>query len=180
MFIPCGGKKSARNEVLERLEIYPGAKILETGIGTGDNLPFLKERLDCSFFYGVDIQQKMLRMCKKNLKKWDLKAELIWADAEHLPFKDHTFDVVFHLGAINLFNNKKRAIEEMIRVALPGSKIVIADETQKAAKYFQLFIGKQDRIVPPVDLIPKTMLDIQLDIIWKKYGYLIEFRTPIT
>jgi ubiquinone/menaquinone biosynthesis C-methylase UbiE len=97
-----------------------------------------------------------------------------------LPFKDHTFDVVFHLGAINLFNNKKRAIEEMIRVALPGSKIVIADETQKAAKYFQLFIGKQDRIVPPVDLIPKTMLDIQLDIIWKKYGYLIEFRTPIT
>lgn len=178
MFIPCGGVKSARREVLDRLEIPSGADILETGIGPGDNLPFLREYLDGSFFCGVDIQLRMLRSCLRNLKKWDLQAELFWADAECLPFKDETFDVVFHLGAINLFSDKKQAIDEMIRVARPGTKIIIADETEKARKFFQLFVGKQEEIAPPVNLVPGTMLDVRLDIIWRGYGYLIEFRTP--
>jgi hypothetical protein len=42
----------------------------------------------------------------------------------------------------------------------------------------QLWIGKREELVPPVDLVPKTMLNIQLDTIWNGYGYCIEFRTP--
>ncbi|MFQ6052422.1 MAG: methyltransferase domain-containing protein [Candidatus Hydrothermarchaeota archaeon] len=177
-FIACGGAKRARHEVLDRLEISSGAKILETGIGTGDNLPFLREYLNGGSFYGVDINQKMLRLCVRNLKKWGLQADLFWADAERLPYKDETFDVVFHLGAINLFFNKKQAIEEMIRVARPGTKIVIADESEKGNRFFKLFVGKQEKVIPPVDLVPGTMLNVRLDTIWKGYGYLIEFRTP--
>ncbi len=178
MFIPCGGVKKARREVLERLEIPASAKILETGIGTGDNLPFLIKHPDHSSFFGIDNQQRMLKSCKRNLKKWKFQADLFWSNAEELPFKDQSFDVVFHLGAINLFCNKKQAINEMIRVARPGTKIVIADETEKASKYFSLFVGKHEKIVPPVDLIPDTMQDIRLDIIWHGFGYLIEFRVP--
>jgi len=178
MFIPCGGAKKARREVLDRLEIPSGAKILETGIGAGDNLPFLVKHSDHISFFGIDNQQRMLRSCKRNIKKRNLQADLFWANAEKLPFKNHSFDVVFHLGSINLFSNKKQAIDEMIRVARPGTKIIIADETQKASKYFNLFMGKQEKIVPPVDLIPDTMQDIRLDIIWRGFGYLIEFRVP--
>jgi len=36
---------------------------------------------------------------------------------------------VFHVGGINFFSDKARAIREMLRVAKPGSKIIIADET---------------------------------------------------
>lgn len=178
MFLPCGGVNNARNEVLSQLEINPKSKILETGIGTGDNILFLKEQLDGGTYYGLDNQLRMLHKCAGNCHKWNLQAELCRADAEHLPFKDSAFDVVFHLGAINLFDDKKQAIDEMIRVAKPGTRIVIADETEKASKLFAIFQGKTDPVIPPIDLIPETMLEKKLEIIWKGYGYLITFRKP--
>jgi len=46
-----------------------------------------------------------------------------------LLFVDGIFDVVFRVGGINFFNDKARAIAEMIRVARPGTKIVIVDES---------------------------------------------------
>lgn len=174
----CGGAAASRREVINRLEIPVGGLVLETGIGTGDNLPYLRSLNGACAYYGIDNQHKMLKQCFHNLRHWKMKAELFLADAERLPFKDHMFDVVFHLGAINIFPDKKKAITEMIRVAKPGTKIVIADETQKAGKLFDLFIGKQPEIIPPIDLVPDSMQDIRMDTIWKGYGYLIEFRTP--
>jgi len=184
MFAVCGGEENARRECLDRLEIRQDAKILEIGIGTGDNLPYLMKRLGGGEIYGLDISQNMLRYCARNLKKWNLQAELFLGEAEHLPFKDGTFDIVYHLGAINFFTDQKRAIEEMIRVAQPGTKIVIADESEKALKaldklLLQLWIGKREEVVPPIDFVPETMLDIRLETIWKGYGYCIEFRTPL-
>jgi len=183
MFAVCGGEERARHECMSRLELKEGAKILEVGIGTGDNLPYLGEHASGFEVYGVDISPRMLQRCAGNLKKWGLRAELFLAEAEHLPFKDETFDVVFHLGAINFFTDKKRAIEEMIRVARPGSKVVIADESEKALKVLdkfllQVWIGRREKVVPPIDLVPPTMLESRLDTIWRGYGYCIEFRTP--
>jgi ubiquinone/menaquinone biosynthesis C-methylase UbiE len=168
---------------MDRLELKEGAKILEVGIGTGDNLPYLHEHLRDFETYGVDISGSMLRRCAGNLKKWKIETDLFLAQAERLPFKAETFDVVFHLGAINFFSDKKGAIEEMIRVARPQSKIVLADESEKALKVLdkfllQLWIGRRETVVPPVDLVPQTMLDVRLDAIWRGYGYCIEFRTP--
>ena len=178
MFIPCGGTDSARHEVIDQLEIPEKAFVLETGIGTGDNLPYIYEPNPACTFFGIDNQQIMLDKCARNLQQLKIRAELFLANAEHLPFRDHVFDVVFHLGAINIFRDKKKAILEMIRVAKAGTKIVIADESEKAGKLFEIFTGKQPEIVPPVDLIPETMRDIRLETIWKGYGYLVEFRTP--
>lgn len=179
MFLLCGGAVNARKEVLNKLEIKPKSKILETGIGTGDNIPFLKDQIDGGTFYGLDNQLRMLNKCISNCTKWNLSAELYRADAEQLPFKDNTFDVVFHLGAFNLFQNKQQALNEMIRVAKPGTKIVIADESEKASKLFAIFQGKVDPVVPPIDLIPALMQEIKSEIIWKGYGYLVSFRKPV-
>jgi ubiquinone/menaquinone biosynthesis C-methylase UbiE len=184
MFAVCGGEETARRECLDRIDHCPNANVLEIGIGTGDNLPYLRKRLGNGEVFGVDISRSMLQYCARNLAKWDMEAELFLGEAEHLPFKDGTFDVVYHLGAINFFTDQKRAIEEMIRVAKPGTKIVIADESEKALKaldkfLLQLWIGKRQEVVPPIDLVPKTMLDVRLDTIWKGYGYCIEFRTPL-
>jgi ubiquinone/menaquinone biosynthesis C-methylase UbiE len=119
----------------------------------------------------------MMVNCTRNLSLWGIRAGIVRADAVQVPFRDNTFDVVFHLGAINLFSDKKRAIEEMIRVAKPGTHIVIADETEKAGKLFNLFTGPAEKIIPPVDLVPETMQNISLETIWRGYGYVIEFDT---
>lgn len=178
MFLPCGGEYRARREVLEHLELEPHSTILETGIGTGDNIKFMENILDGSLYYGLDNQLVMLHKCAKNSKKWRRQALLYRANAEELPFKDNSFDVVFHLGAINLFEDQKKAIDEMIRVARCGTRIVIADETEKAAKLFAIFTGGHKPVVPPIHLIPQDMSEISLIDIWNGYGYLISFRKP--
>lgn len=178
MFIPCGGEYKARHEVLDRLEITSGAMVLETGIGCGDNLPILKPLFGDGIYFGLDNQKRSLEACASNLKKWKIEAELQLADAEDLPYKDSLFDVVFHLGAFNLFRKKKQAIDEMIRVAKPGAKILIADETEKASKLYSIFLGKQETVIPPIDLVPDAMTEKKLEFIWNSYGYVLTFRKP--
>ena len=178
LFIPCGGENKARHEVLDKLELSPGGTILETGIGTGDNLPFLQPFFGSGIYVGLDNQQRMLNACRKKLKRLEMDAELHLANAEQLPYKDEVFDVVFHLGAFNLFSNKKQALEEMIRVAKPGTRIVIADETEKACQLFSILLGKQEPVILPDYLVPDSMLEKKLEIIWNGYGYLLSFRKP--
>lgn len=183
MFILCGGEEKARSECLDRLEIRPGSRVLETGIGTASNIPYLAGKIGEGHIFGIDISPSMLRLCKRKLKKLGYTSEIFQARAERLPFKDRSFDSVFHIGAINIFENKKQAIDEMIRVARPGTKIVIADESDKTSKLwdkllFPRLFGQQKKVVPPIDLVPRNMTEIRLDSIWKGFGYCIEFRTP--
>jgi ubiquinone/menaquinone biosynthesis C-methylase UbiE/uncharacterized protein YbaR (Trm112 family) len=178
MFIPCGGESKARHEVLDRLEISLGSTILETGIGCGDNLPLLKPRFGSGIYFGLDNQKRMLQTCSANIKRWNISAELHLADAEQLPYKDNMFDVVFHLGAFNLFRKKKQALDEMVRVAKPGALILIADETDKASKLYSILLGKQEPVILPLHLVPDEMLEKRLDIIWNTYGYVLTFRKP--
>lgn len=177
MFLFCGGARNARNEVMGRLHLKDGAYVLETGMGYGENFLWLNRHAKDLRLYGVDIQKEMMENCTENLRKWKIRADIVRADAHSLPFTDRSFDVVFHLGAINLFSDRKKAIEEMIRVGKPGTHIVIADETEKAGRLFNIFTGPAEKIVPPIKLIPSGMKNIKLKTIWKGYGYLIEFDT---
>ena len=70
----------------------------------------------------------MLKRCKKEWQK-QTNLTLVQCPAEELPFADNTFDIVFHNGGINFFNDKALAISEMLRVAKIGSELLIADET---------------------------------------------------
>ena len=114
MFLFCGGVKNAKREVLERLEIKDHQRVLETGVGAAENFYLLSRKAGNLKFYGNDIQKQMLMHAVRNLSKWQIPANLYRADAQCLPFKDASFDVVFHLGSINLFPDKKQAIDEML------------------------------------------------------------------
>lgn len=175
MFLLCGGPKSARDEVMGRLRVKPGDDVLETGLGYGENFLWLASRTEGLHLYGLDIQKEMMSHCVSNLHRWKIPAELARADAQKLPYRDNAFDVVFHLGAINLFEDKGLAIREMIRVAKSGTHIVIADETEKAGRLFNIFTGSAEKVVPPVELVPADMKNITLSTIWRGYGYVIEF-----
>jgi len=109
---------------------------------------------------GLDLSPEMLANCQRNLRRWDLEADLYLGNAESLPFADESFDVVFHVGGINFFNDRAKAIREMIRVAKPGSLLLISDETEKHVKGVYekqpggLFKNRKEPVSPPVDLVP--------------------------
>ena len=109
-------------------------------------------------------------MCIRDRQKQRrrLPLHLCQANAEALPFRDESFDAVFHVGGINLFSDREAAIREMVRVARPGAPLLIADETERVARRYQHlpFFGTpfrgREEIVPPVDLLPPNVTDVAL------------------
>jgi len=178
-------KLDFRLEYLSELEITAGARVLEVSVGTGTNLRYLPEETD---LYGIDLSRGMLRKCQRNLQRWNRHAHLFQGEAERLPFRKDVFDCVFHVGGINSFSNKARAIKEMIWVARPGTKIVIVDQTEKAARdHHQRDWATQGHFEPgdgavrcPIDLIPKEMTEVKAREIAGGSFYCLTFRKPRT
>ena len=181
-FLKFKGEAKYRNQFLSELEIREGDKVLEVSCGTGDNFPYLPKNIE---LYGLDISLGMLKRCKKHLRKWKLDASLYHASGEELPFEDETFDVVYHVGGINFFNDKKKAINEMIRVAKKGTKIVVVDETEKLAEgtyenipFVRGNYKNRDEIRVPVDIVPEDMREIEVKDICNGLMYCLSFRVP--
>ena len=178
-------EEQARREVTDRLE-PKGGRVLEVSIGPGVNLPYLVGGADVGEIYGLDISLGQLNRCREFVahQGWDVQLQL--GNAEQLPYQDNTFDGVFHLGGINFFNDKKKAIEEMIRVAKPGRRILICDENEKGARAYERFLPSfkkaagesREFIVPPMELVPLEMQEVRLFDVWKGWMYCIEFRKP--
>ena len=187
-FAVFGGERKARKEILDRLELN-GGRILEVSIGTGANLPYLFESPTVGEVYGLDISAGQLTRCSSFVSERGWSVELFLGTAEALPFKARSFDSVFHIGGINFFSGKKEAIGEMIRVARPGSKIVIADETERVAQLLHRIpwlsrLSQEEKVDVdvPIHLVPDTMEETRVEGIWKAHGqyhgYCLEFRKP--
>jgi ubiquinone/menaquinone biosynthesis C-methylase UbiE/uncharacterized protein YbaR (Trm112 family) len=171
-----------RKKFVETLEIKPGDRVLATSVGTGSDLPFLPQ--DCDF-YGLDLSAGMLKVCQKKMRRLDAAAELFLGQAEHLPFRDGSFDVVYQMGGINFFSDQGKAIHEMIRVARDGSKIVMMDETEKVASTLEHIPGinawfrhHHRPIIPPTTLIPSEMEQLKYRELCDGQAWYLSFRKP--
>jgi hypothetical protein len=74
----------------------------------------------------------------------------------------------------------------MIRVAKPGSRILIADETEEHVKgaYERIpitsgyFKNRQETVTAPIDLVPPEMLETHLEMLRDGQFYALTFRKP--
>jgi ubiquinone/menaquinone biosynthesis C-methylase UbiE len=178
-------EETGRGEILNRLE-PAGGRVLEVSIGPGVNLPYLVDRPDISEIYGLDISLGQLKCCQKFITDRGWQVGLTLGNGEELPYQDNSFDSVFHIGGINFFNDKQKAIQEMIRVAMPGARILVCDETEKGARGYELtipgfkrnFNGPRPSVTTPVELVPANMQEVRLFDVWKGWMYCLEFRKP--
>jgi SAM-dependent methyltransferase len=117
------GVSRARRQVLRHLPVTSTARVLEVGIGDGENLARLPDSWEV---FGVDLAAGRLEGCRQ---RWpETHGRLALAEAENLPFDDAVFDAVFTVGGINYFRDPAVALSEMQRVAKPGAVLVAADE----------------------------------------------------
>jgi len=178
-------ESAARREILDRLE-PSGGRVLEVSVGPGVNLPYLVGQPQVGEVFGLDISPGQLNRCRAFVRRRGWPVDLFLGAAEALPFRDSTFESVFHIGGINFFNDKKTAIEEMIRVARPGAIILIADENERGARAYERVIpgfGKaqgmrRPPVAVPVDLIPPGMQALRVDDVWRGWLYCVQFRKP--
>ena len=108
---------------LERMEIKPGDKVLEVGVGTGINVSLYPQHCQVT---GIDFSALMLEKAHERVvKKGVTNVRLQVMDAANLTFADDTFDIVYAPYVISVVSDPVRVVNEMRRVCKPGGKIVI-------------------------------------------------------
>jgi ubiquinone/menaquinone biosynthesis C-methylase UbiE len=188
-FLWFGSITKLRRQLAASLGLKPGVRVLYTSIGTGLDLRFFAEQLSLDAFelVGLDLSQEMLRKCQRKLRAYEASSLLVQANAERLPFADGVFDVVLHVGGINQFDQPAAAVREMIRVAKPGVRILIADETKGVVKSqyqkYNPFTRSTYKGMPtefdPRNWVPAGIGDVAYQEVAKGKMYFLTFTAPI-
>ena len=174
-----------RQEIISKLEWKDNASVLNVSIGTGKDLEYIPKNINklSLTMWGIDISMGMLRKCKKKFNQ-KMNLSLLNCCAEDLPFKDNSFDIVFHVGGINFFHDKQKAINEMLRVAKEDTKLLIADETNdfiekqyKKNRFTKKYFNDKTFDLSEIEkLIPLSCKERNLDILWGGRFYCLTFR----
>ena len=97
-----------------------GLRVLEVGVGIGaDYLEWLRAGARAT---GVDLSPASLERARRRCELAGFHPDLRVADAEHLPFADHTFDVVYSYGVMHHSPDTAQCFREAWRVLKPGGQ----------------------------------------------------------
>jgi ubiquinone/menaquinone biosynthesis C-methylase UbiE len=100
-----------------------GQRVLEVGVGMGaDYLEWLKAGAQAT---GVDISTASLERARLRCQTAGYAPDLRVSDAEHLPFADGTFDIVYSYGVMHHSPDTPRCLREAWRVLKPGGALRI-------------------------------------------------------
>jgi SAM-dependent methyltransferase len=99
-----------------------GKRVLDVGCGTGVDL--VRFARGGARVTGVDIADSAIALARKNVAQNGLRAELVVADGERLPFADGRFDFVFAHGVVQYTSDGARLVREVHRVLAPGGEAV--------------------------------------------------------
>jgi len=117
---------------LKRLQIKPGAKILDVGCGTGRHT-CAASRLENVIAIGADISFDVVTEARRRLLYEEALGEQgdgIWgamvADITALPFKDNAFDLVICSEILEHVHHQDAAVCEVARVLKPGKDVVVS------------------------------------------------------
>jgi SAM-dependent methyltransferase len=118
--------------------------VLDVGIGSGIATQMLAEA--GANVTGVDLTDWAVDTTRRRLAAFDLEADVRQADAEHLPFADSSFDLVFSWGVIHHSSDMDRALAELVRVLRPGGQLVLMVYHRRSL-FFLVYRGFQ-RFLP--------------------------------
>jgi phosphatidylethanolamine/phosphatidyl-N-methylethanolamine N-methyltransferase len=111
--------------VIESLNIPPGARVLELGVGTGTSFPAYPRHCDV---IGIDLAADMLAQARAKIAKnaWR-HLQVMEMDALNLSFGDNSFDYVTAFHTVTVVPDPVRMLAEAKRVCRPQGKIVIVN-----------------------------------------------------
>jgi phosphatidylethanolamine/phosphatidyl-N-methylethanolamine N-methyltransferase len=168
-----------RLQAIERMDIQPGERVLEVGVGTGINLALYPK--NCSVT-GIDFTGSMLEIARERVVRKDIRnVRLLQMDAADLKFVDNSFDIVYAPYLISVVPDPVRVAREMRRVCRPGGRIIllnhflspnaILSRIERLISPFTIHIGfKADLDLPAflaqADLQPHSIDKVNIPKLW--------------
>lgn len=111
------------HKVTQIAQIKQGDHVLDVACGTGILARVAYQQVgETGSVTGLDVNAGMLSVAKR--KNADIDWQL--GNVESMPFEDDTFDVIVSQYGMMFFENKKTAVNEMVRVLKPGGKLIVA------------------------------------------------------
>jgi phosphatidylethanolamine/phosphatidyl-N-methylethanolamine N-methyltransferase len=112
-----------RLQAIQRMDIQPGERVLEVGVGTGINLSLYPTDAAIT---GIDFSEPMLEKARERASRKEMRhTRLLQMDAADLKFADDSFDIVYAPYLISVVPDPVGVAQEMRRVCRPGGRIII-------------------------------------------------------
>ncbi len=106
---------------------FAGARLLEVGCGMGtDLLQFARGGAEVT---GVDLTPRSIQISQQHFAVYGERGDFAISDAEHLPFADQSFDVIYSNGVLHHTPDTAGAVREVHRVLRPGgrARVMVVD-----------------------------------------------------
>jgi len=175
-------EEKVRSKLIGLLNLEPNDFVLNLGCGTGSDSLFIIKKLSKSGkLFNLDITSGLLKIAREKIAPLFSNSEFFIGNGSALPFPDGTFDKTFHFGGINEFSQKRKAIEEMVRVTKKGGRVVFGDESVApwlSRKEFGKIVKTANPLYkhkPPLDILPDNVQDVSLHYLLGNSFYVISF-----
>jgi phosphatidylethanolamine/phosphatidyl-N-methylethanolamine N-methyltransferase len=134
----------SRESAVRTLNVKPGERILEVGIGTGLSLPLYPQ--DC-LVVGIDLSSSMLDKARARMVAHRLRnVQLFRMDAGKMEFPDDSFDTVMAAYVVTAVPDYRTVVTEMIRVCRPGGRIIMLNHFSNGNK----LIAACEKVISPL------------------------------
>ena len=171
----AAGHEGAFNFIQPYLDLYSRPKILEIGSGYGFGLCYmLKSGLDVVGVEpgsGLSFEGRFetaLNLLEAN-EITPADSYLLPAHAEHLPFEDNTFDIVFSIAVLEHVRDVQAVMREAIRVAKPNGVVVM-----NVPNYNSFYEGHYDIIWLPYILASKRIAKWYVRTVFDRHDYYVD------
>ncbi|MPZ65057.1 MAG: methyltransferase domain-containing protein, partial [Pseudonocardiaceae bacterium] len=115
-------------QMADRVEVGPGTHVLDVGAGYGGAARHLARtfgcRVKCLNLSEVENERNRAMNVEQGL---DDRIEVFDGSFEDLPFQDNHFDVVWSQDSFLHSGDRRRALEEVVRVLRPRGEVVFTD-----------------------------------------------------
>jgi SAM-dependent methyltransferase len=118
-----------KRHLIRNAHISPGQRVLDLGCGTATLTIMLKQAHPQATVIGLDGDPKILEIGRKKTQQAGVEVVLDKGMAYQLPYPNQYFDrvlsslVLHHLTT----DNKRRALQDVVRVLLPGGEFHVVD-----------------------------------------------------